>query len=132
MSVGQICSLDVDVAHAEESISRAAERMRQHAVGALVVVNAQQNPIGIVTDRDLVTRVLAPGHDAHTTAVRNAMTCTPKTIREDESLETAIAIMRLGGFRRLPVVNKRGALAGIVALDDILCSASPQMRHRSS
>ena len=58
MSVGKVCVRTVVTTRPEESVAAAAKRMRQYNVGALVVVDGQ-HPVGIVTDRDLVLRVLA-------------------------------------------------------------------------
>ena len=73
-----------------------------------------------MTDRDIVTRVVAEGRNPHGTGIRDVMTSRPKTINEETPIESAIAMMRSGGFRRLPVVDQAGKLAGIVTLDDIL------------
>jgi CBS domain-containing protein len=120
MTVARLCQRDVDVAGLNESVTVAAERMHQRSVGALVVVDDELAPVGILTDRDLVIRVLAPGQNGQTTAVGDVMTRNPQTIAEDASIESALALMRRGTFRRLPVVDRRGALQGIVTLDDIL------------
>jgi CBS domain-containing protein len=120
MCVSNICVKNVDLAKAEEPAWVAAERMHQRAVGTLVVVNELQQPVGIVTDRDLVERVLATGRDARDFLVAEAMTKEPVTISESASLECALAAMRSGRFRRLPVVNGEGKLRGVVSVDDIL------------
>ena len=65
MSLQRICQHDVDVAELGESVHAIAERMRQRTVGCLVIVNEFREPIGIVTDRDLVIRVLAEGKDPY-------------------------------------------------------------------
>jgi CBS domain-containing protein len=110
----------VDTATFDESAEVAAERMHQRAVGTLVVVNDAAQPIGIVTDRDLVTRVLAPGRIASDTQLREVMTAAPKTIFENDSIESALTLMRRGNFRRVPVVDSSNKLVGLVTLDDIL------------
>ncbi len=66
MCVSNICVKSVDLAKAAEPVWLAAERMHQRAVGSLVVVNEKNQPVGIVTDRDLVERVLATGRDRET------------------------------------------------------------------
>ena len=120
MSVGRICVREVDTATLYESAAVAAERMHQRAVGTLVVVNDACQPIGIVTDRDLVTRVLAKCLNPTSTLLREVMTFGPKTVSEEASLESALAIMRCGRFRRVPVVDHQNKLVGLVTLDDIL------------
>jgi CBS domain-containing protein len=120
MSVGRICTREVDIATATESVWQAAERMHQRSVGALVVLNDRKEPIGILTDRDLVVRVMTQSLDPHTTQIAEVMTRSPETIVEDAAIETALTRMRRGAFRRLPVVDTRGRFVGLVALDDVL------------
>jgi CBS domain-containing protein len=127
MTVGQCCTRNVDVAQAHETVRQAALRMRQRAVGTLVVVNDLREPIGIVTDRDLMERVLAEGLEGTSVLVRDAMTSDPTTIQADESLAVALPRMRRGGFRRLPVVDGRGALVGLISLDDLLMRLSDEL-----
>jgi CBS domain-containing protein len=120
MSVGRICVREVDTADPGESVAIAAERMHQRAVGTLVVVNDSAQVIGIVTDRDLVSRVLAKGCSPKEITVREAMTVGPKTVSEQMPIESALLIMRTGRFRRIPVVDRQHKLVGLVSLDDIL------------
>ena len=120
MSIGRICVREVDTASPDESIYLIAERMHQRSVGALVVVNDDSEPIGIVTDRDLMARVLAKGLDSTETVVRDVMTPAPTMISEDGAIESALALMRAGRFRRLPVVDGEKKLVGVISLDDIL------------
>jgi CBS domain-containing protein len=127
MCVTDICVKSVDLAKAEEPAWIAAERMRQRAVGTLVVVNELQQPVGILTDRDLVERVLAPGRDARDVVVAEAMTKEPVTISEGASLEFALAAMRRGKFRRLPVVNGAGQLCGLISVDDVLMQIAREL-----
>ncbi len=120
MSVGRICQRDVDLADLDESAWAAAERMHQRSVGSLLVLNEDRQPIGIVTDRDLVVNVLAHEREPRTTRVREVMTTPVKTISEDAAIEQAISMMRSGEFRRLPVIDYDGRLVGVLTLDDIL------------
>ena len=120
MSVGRICQRDVDLAAVDESVCQAAERMHQRSVGSLVIVDQARLPVGIVTDRDLVLRVVALGRDAHETTVGEVMTPWPKTVSDETPIDWALSLMRSGAFRRLPVVDSHGKLTGIVTLDDIL------------
>jgi CBS domain-containing protein len=110
----------VDTATFDESAEVAAERMHQRAVGTLVVVNEAAQPIGIITDRDLVTRVLARGRMASETMLRDVMTRTPRTILETDPIKAALSLMRRGNFRRVPVVDDEKKLVGLITLDDIL------------
>jgi CBS domain-containing protein len=120
MSVGKICQREVDFAEPAESVFQAAERMRDRTVGALVVLNKTRQPIGILTDRDVTLRVVAAARDPHDTTVEEVMTREPKTAGEQTPIEMAVAQMRAGAFRRLPIVDEGGELVGLVTLDDIL------------
>lgn len=120
MSAGRICTREVDVVEPQESAWQAAQRMQQRAVGTLLVLNAAQKPIGILTDRDLMERVLAAGRDPLSTTVDAVMTRNPTTISEDASIESALSLMRSGRFRRLPVVDHEHKAVGLLSLDDVL------------
>ena len=120
MTVGRICSRDVDFATVEESVRAAAQRMLQRKVGSLVVLDESRRPVGIVTDRDLTVKVLAYGLDGNAIKVGEIMTENPRTITEDAPVEEALAAMRGTGCRRLPVIGESGNLAGVISLDDVL------------
>lgn len=120
MPVGRICVRTVDVAQIDESATVAAQRMHARNVGTLVVVDKEQRPLGLVTDRDLVIRVLAEHRDPNETTLREVMHRLPHTANEEMPIEEALGIMRCGPFRRFPVVNQEGRLVGILSLDDIL------------
>jgi CBS-domain-containing membrane protein len=126
MSVGRLCVREVDTARPDESVAVIATRMHQRAVGALVVVNARDQVVGIVTDRDLVSRVLAKGSNPADVSVRDVMTVGPKTIFEWTQVESALLSMRTGRFRRIPVVDRANKLIGLVTLDDILMLLAEQ------
>ncbi len=127
MSLESIYQRSVDTARADESAFQAAERMHQRTVGALVVVNQDNVPIGMLTDRDLAIRVVAAGRDPYTTMVRDVMTPEPVTTGQAASIGSALSLMRTGEFRRLPIVDGQGRLAGLVALDDILMLLSDEL-----
>jgi len=120
MSIGKICTREVYLAEAEESSYIAAQRMREHSVGTLVVLDKDKKPSGIVTDRDLVMKVIAQGKDPSEVKVSQVMTIDPCTLREDMPIEEGLRMMRGGACRRLPVVDDKGALQGLVSIDDIL------------
>jgi len=120
MSIGRICNRTVFLAGTNETADTAASRMSQHNVGTLLIVNDLRQPIGILTDRDLVTRVMAAGQDPKKALVGSIMTHKPLTVSEDTPIEQAIGAMQSGGFRRMPVVTECERLVGIVSIDDVL------------
>lgn len=120
MSIGRICSREVQLAEPHESAAIAAMRMSNQNVGTLVVTDEQNKPIGIVTDRDLVARVMAAGKEPHGCTVGELMTRSPKSVREEAPIEEVLVQMCGLGLRRMIVVDADGRLTGIVSLDDIL------------
>lgn len=120
MTVARICVRDVDVADPEESVQVAAQRMLARNVGTLVVLDRSQRPIGLVTDRDLTIRVLAEGLDGSQVTVDEVMTQDVQTVDEHCPVEAALEVMRAGPFRRIPVVNKKEELVGLLSIDDVL------------
>lgn len=122
MSVGEICNRMVLVANPDNTILEASQLMRQHHVESLVVVEQRDGstvPVGIVTGRDLA-EAMAPEVDQTVTFVGDVMMSDVCTIKKSAGLFEAIEYMRANGVRRLLVVNQRGGLAGILALDDLL------------
>jgi CBS domain-containing protein len=93
--------------------------MQQYNVGALVVVEGKQ-PVGIVTDRDLVVRALATEGAPQELEVRTVMSSNLVCVSEQTPLEYAVKLMRGYQIRRLVVVNEARELVGIFALDDML------------
>jgi CBS domain-containing protein len=109
------------VCEAVESIAKAADLMKREDVGAVPVVDsmASRHVVGIVTDRDIVVKVVAGGRDVHAATVREAMTANPAVCREDEDVSRAVAQMAERKVRRMPVVDAQGRLSGIIAQADI-------------
>lgn len=103
----------------EETVEAAARRMRDRKVGCLLVLR-QGRPAGVVTDRDLVVRVVAEGRDPTQARVGEFVTYDPITVDVGEGIETVVERMRRHGVRRLPVVGVDGAAVGIVTADDLL------------
>jgi CBS domain-containing protein len=109
-----------------EPISRAAEVMKGQDVGAVPVVEtkASRRLVGIITDRDIVVKVVADGRDPESATIREAMTGNPATCREDEDVHEAVSRMAERQVRRLPVVDAEGRLCGIIAQADIATRVS--------
>jgi CBS domain-containing protein len=108
------------VALPTETVQEAAEKMVQQHVGAIIIVDASGRPVGILTDRDIVCRVLAGRRDPRATPIQEVMSADPVTIRVSGSLDAAVFTMRQKGVRRLPVINESGKTIGMVSLDDLI------------
>ena len=129
MSVGTICVREIDTADPDETIRAAAGRLRDRCVGSLLVCDGRQRPIGILTDRDIATRVVAENLDPDETSVSEVMSVAPKCVSEETPIEAALCAMRLGPHRRLPVTNERDELIGVVCLDDVLDLLAQEFRE---
>jgi CBS domain-containing protein len=111
---------DVVTASPDESALDVARRLAERRVGTLVVVDRARRPLGIVTDRDVMERVICDGRDPRRTRAADVMTGPVLWVRDDATLEQALAIMARIGVRRLPVIDGRERLVGLIALDDVL------------
>ena len=109
----------------DTSVREAARLMKEEDVGVLPVVerDGSDRLIGIVTDRDIAIRHVAEGHDSSSCPVREAMTSSVRTAREDDDVESVMDLMGKEQVRRIPVVDERGSLVGIVAQADIVREA---------
>jgi len=125
MTVSTVCTRLVVTAHPEDTVQAVAKRMAQYDVGSLIIVEAN-TPVGIITDRDLVVRVMAQDQTSHALAVRTVMTGNPVCVSEHMPIEAAIALMHGHQIRRLVVVNDAKTLVGILSLDDLLLHLSAE------
>ncbi len=130
LTTGEICTRSVTIAFRTTSVDGAARLMRDNHVGCLVVVDevdGRRIVVGVLTDRDIVTSVVAPGLDATTLTVDDVMTTDLVTAREDDSLIDLMRSMRRKGVRRVPVVGGQDELIGVVTLDDVLGVLSEEL-----
>ena len=112
----------------DKSVVEAARTMTTENVGSLPVLD-EKKLVGIVTDRDLVTNVLAKDLDPHKVPVADVATQDPVSVSPDESLDTALQRMADEQVRRLPVVED-GRLVGILAQADVSRTAQPESTGR--
>ncbi|MDP6417885.1 MAG: CBS domain-containing protein [Candidatus Krumholzibacteria bacterium] len=101
-----------------DSVSDAAFLMNRYRIGCLLVL-AEESVIGIFTERDILTQVVAPGRDPETTKVKDVMTSPVAACGLDTELEECRAVMTEKRIRHLPVVEE-GKLEGIIASGDIM------------
>lgn len=130
MRIANVCTQQVVCTHRNATVTEAAQLMREFHVGTLVVADGEQDnvtPVGLITDRDIVVSVVAPGIDADAVIVGEVMNPTLVTAFEDDDVYETIQKMGLKGIRRLPVVDSEGRLVGIVSEDDLLEQLSREM-----
>lgn len=131
LSAGEICNRIVVVAERSTPVLAAAQRMREQHVGCLVVVEEAalgRRVVGVLTDRDIVTAVIAKAVDAGKLRVEDVMSAEAVTAAESTPFAELLATMRRQGLRRLPVVDGKGMLVGLITLDDLLEVLAEQMR----
>ena len=109
-------------------VNEVAELMSDSNVGCVIITN-DLCPVGIVTDRDIVTRVVAPGKDPKKTAISEVMTRDPVVVEDGTGLFEAMQLIRDEGVRRLPIIDGDGRLAGIITLDDIIRLIGQEMQY---
>ena len=117
LRASEIMTKNVRVATREMSLSEVAVMMRDGDMGAVPVVD-NGKLIGIVTDRDIVVRMIADGKDA-STSITEAMTTELFTVTPDDFVFEAVRLMGDKQVRRIPVVGANGQLAGIIAMADV-------------
>ena len=123
MKASEFCNREVVVVDKEATVADAARLMRELHVGSVIVVEADgdsKRPVGVLTDRDIVVEFVATGLSPDDIAVGDAISYDLITIVESEGLFETIELMRTHGVRRIPVVDDRGGLVGLVASDDAL------------
>jgi len=116
--IGDVMTRKPRVIQPDATVADAAAIMRQMDVGALPVCDGSRL-IGMVTDRDITIRSTADGRDPHLTTVRDVMSSGVAWATEDDPVEEAARIMREHQIRRLPIVDDRHSLVGVVSLGDL-------------
>jgi len=111
---------DVITVEPRQSVKKAAELMKKNEIGSLIVVE-DEKPIGIVTERDMVNRVLILDRDPHKMKVQDIMTGSLVSGKPDMEIMQAARLMFKRGIKKLPVIH-RGRLIGIVTLTDLVYS----------
>ncbi|HEX6294656.1 MAG TPA: CBS domain-containing protein [Nitrososphaeraceae archaeon] len=112
-------SIPVQTATSEDTIEAISNKMKENQIGSIVVVNEKNHPLGIVTERDIVRKVIADSKDPKTTKVDDIKTTSLITIDPETNLHDAALIMTKYRIRRLPVV-KDNTLYGIITSDDLV------------
>jgi len=122
MRVGDFCR-SVATAERDDTVLDVARIMRQQGVREVVVVareGGRRRPLGVLTDREIVTELVAEQRDLEQTPVCGVMDTGLQLLHEDEGLSDAIAMLRSIDRRCLPVVNGLGDLVGLLTRDHVL------------
>ncbi len=122
-----------DVVHGQElsfaspsaTVREAAQAMARRRISALMVID-KDRLVGIFTERDLATKVVAVGLDPDTTLVSSVMTPDPDTLAPDDTAHQALSMMRSAGYRHLPVVD-HDRVVGMVSVRDLYDTALTEL-----
>lgn len=112
---GTACVVSVDP---ETSVLRAAMLMNDHRIGAVMVTDAQGHAVGIFTERDVLTRVVAEGRLPELVKVKDVMTRAPIVCSPDTTMDEIRRVMRDRRIRHLPVVSDE-CLVGLISIGDV-------------
>lgn len=104
----------------EMTVRSACRLMVEHRIGAILLVDGQNQLCGIFTERDALNKVLAAGLDPDTTRVAEVMVADVRTIAINKPLSFALYLMFEGGFRHVPVLGEDGKPVGMVSARDAL------------
>jgi CBS domain-containing protein len=116
--VRDVMTSHVEVIRPDTSLKDAAGKMADLDVGTMPVCDGERL-VGMLTDRDITVRGVARGLDPSSTPVREIMTTTVRWVYDDEPVDKAVATMKRGNIRRLPVIDRNKRLTGILALGDL-------------
>jgi CBS domain-containing protein len=104
---------------ANATLDEVAKLMADNDCGEIPIVDAEDRPIGVITDRDIVCRVIAEGENPVGRTAEQYMTRPAVTVRSDASLDEVVSTMEKHQIRRVPVVDERGCCSGIIAQADV-------------
>lgn len=126
MQVSEVMNRNVVSIDPGESVALAARLLSRHNVGSLPVCNPGGRLLGIVTDRDIVLRCVAPEDDPKDVPVRSVMTRNPSSLFPEDDIRQAAQLMSLHQVRRLPVTDQ-GKLVGMLSLGDLARCGKAEM-----
>ncbi|MBK9293270.1 MAG: CBS domain-containing protein [Oligoflexia bacterium] len=118
MLLKEIMTKDVECLWPQATLKEAAKRMKEFKIGSIIITK-EGNPIGIITDRDIVVRALAHGADVNSERVENIMSTPLAFCYEDQTMEEAAELMEAKGIRRLPILGRDRKLVGLVSISDV-------------
>ena len=109
------------------SILEAAQMMAEKSFGSIIVTDAQNKVLGVVTERDLMVEVVAEGLDPKTSPVSAIMSRDVKVARPDDEVRDWLRIMSNERFRRLPIVDETGSLVSVMTQGDLVSYTWPSL-----
>ncbi|ORE91464.1 CBS domain-containing protein [Aurantimonas sp. 22II-16-19i] len=115
----------------DETVMRAVSAMSERNVGSVMIVDDFDKLIGVVTERDLLKRLVGAGRDPETTKLREIMTAKPRVAKADDDLIEWMRVMSNERFRRLPIVDDQGRVVSIMTQGDFVSYTWPNLLHQA-
>ena len=112
----------------DATVYEALEKMAEHDVGALVVLDESGNVVGLMSERDYARKVILVGRASRDMKVREIMTPEPQTVTSEQNVQACMEAMTDRRFRHLPVVEN-GQLAGIISIGDVVKTIMEEQRE---
>ena len=133
MSLENLCRREIICVKTSEKVIDATRMMEEKNVGSVIVVS-NDKPLGIVTDRDVMIRVVNKGLDPEKTPVSDIMSLEIITLNKDTGLYEALEQIKesKSSVRRFPIVDENGSIKGIITLDDVVYLLGREMSDVSS
>lgn len=113
----------------DTTLDEVAKLMIQHDCGEIPVLDRSEHPVGVVTDRDIVCRVVAEGKNPIGYTAESCMTRPVVTVRTDATLDQVVSTMERHKIRRVPVVDEHGICAGIISQADVARTSQQEVAH---
>lgn len=135
MAIQDICVSGVASISPSDSLVEASRRMKKLNLGALVVTdkaNGQCKPKGLITDRDIALSAAKYGKDLNAITVGDIMAKNLVIAKETDGIFEVVRIMRKKKVNRVPIVDSKGFLSGIISSDDILDLVSAELSELAS
>ncbi len=122
LRVGDIMTKTVVVTSKQETLGKVAKLMNDNDIGSVIVVDdkAGKHAKGIITERDIIHKILARGKDPYGTTAEKVMSAPLRVVQPETTIEDAAKAMRENGIKRLPVVNHDNELIGILSQGDVM------------
>lgn len=131
MSLKPLMSKIITSLPARATALDAAKFMTDMNVGSVIVVEGNK-PVGIVTDRDIMTKVIIEGRNPQTVSIRDIMASPVITVSVEKSIFDVTKLMKKYQVRRFPVVDAEGKIVGVITLSDILVFIGQEMKNIAS
>jgi CBS domain-containing protein/sulfur relay (sulfurtransferase) DsrF/TusC family protein len=111
----------------DDTVKEASEKMSKYWMGSIVIVDGSQI-VGIVTERDILSKIVVHGKNPSKTKIREIMSPNVITIEESKNLSEAVKLMKVNDIKKLPVTDK-GKLSGIITTTDIITAMNERMKQ---